>query len=87
MRRTLSPGAKRSGREAGCSFPSNNEVKNAWSCAFTSPYVFMLLWLIEYSDNFEVFLFPLPELLASVRAAVVTRFICISLAIQGTVRL
>jgi len=37
----FSPEIKWPGREAGYLPPSSAEVKNAWSCTSTSPYVFM----------------------------------------------
>jgi hypothetical protein len=47
----LSPGIKRSGREADHSPPSSVEVKNAWSCTSTHPYVFMAWCLVKHRDD------------------------------------
>jgi len=38
---TLSPGVKRSGREADHRRPPNVDFKNEWKYTSTSPYVFM----------------------------------------------
>jgi hypothetical protein len=40
-------GGQRPEREANCSLVSNAEVKSAWSCTFTPPYVFMAWWLFK----------------------------------------
>jgi hypothetical protein len=37
----LAPAVKRQGREADNSRPPSAEVKNAWSCTSTLPYVYM----------------------------------------------
>jgi hypothetical protein len=44
----LFPGVKRPGCEADHSFPSSAEVKNAWNCTSTHPFVFMAWGLIKY---------------------------------------
>jgi len=44
----LKPGVKRPGREADHSPPSSAEVKNAWSCTSTPPYVFTAWCLVKY---------------------------------------
>jgi hypothetical protein len=38
--------------EAGLSAQSSAEVKNAWNCTSTHPYVFMAWFLVKYRDNF-----------------------------------
>jgi hypothetical protein len=43
----LEPGVKQPGCEADHSPPSSAEVRNAWSCTFPPPYVFMVCCLIE----------------------------------------
>jgi hypothetical protein len=48
----LSLGVKRAGREADHSHTSSTEVKNAWSYIFTSPYVFMVSYLVPHRNNF-----------------------------------
>jgi hypothetical protein len=45
------PVIKRPGREADHSPPSGAEVKNAWSCTSTSPYVFMAWYCVKHRDN------------------------------------
>jgi hypothetical protein len=51
--KALYPVVKGPGREADHSPPSSAEVKNAWSCTSTHPYVFMVLYLhvLESRDN------------------------------------
>jgi hypothetical protein len=46
------PGVKQPGHEVDHSLPSSTKVKNAYSCTSTSLYVFMVWYLVEYSDNF-----------------------------------
>jgi hypothetical protein len=48
----LSPEVKGPGREADNLSPSNAEVKNTWSCAFTPSYVFMAWYLVTQRANF-----------------------------------
>jgi hypothetical protein len=48
----FSSGVKRRGRESDTSFPSNDEVKNAWTMCTLPPYVFMAWCLIKYKSNF-----------------------------------
>jgi hypothetical protein len=48
----LSLVARRTGGEADRSPPSGAEVKNAWSCTFTLPLVFMKWYFVKYKDNF-----------------------------------
>jgi hypothetical protein len=43
----ISPGMKRSRREADQSLPFNAEVKNAWSYTSTFPYIFMAWCLFK----------------------------------------
>jgi hypothetical protein len=31
-------------------------VKNAWSYTFTPSYIFMMLYLVKYRDNFSIYL-------------------------------
>jgi len=61
----LSPGIKRSGREADHLPKSDTGVKNAWRCASILPYVFSSWWLsaeyvfiawyfVKHRDNFTV---------------------------------
>jgi hypothetical protein len=38
--------------EGGHSPPSSLKFKNAWNYASTPPYVFMVVFLIKYRDNF-----------------------------------
>jgi len=49
---TLSTGVKWPGRKADLSPPSNAEVKNAWSYAYTPSYVFMAWLLVKHRDYF-----------------------------------
>jgi hypothetical protein len=53
----LSSRIKRPDREAETSPPSNAQVKNAWRCTSTPPYVFMACCLVKYKDTFT---FTLP---------------------------
>jgi hypothetical protein len=53
-RRLLSMRVKRSRREANYRPPSISEVKNAWNCTSTPPYVFMLCCLVKHRDNFAL---------------------------------
>jgi hypothetical protein len=43
------------GGKADHSSPSSAEVKNAWSCTSTPPYVFMAWCLVKHRDNFTFF--------------------------------
>jgi hypothetical protein len=47
---------KRPEREANYTLPSGAEVKNAWSYASTSPYVFMVWCLVNHRDFTFTFL-------------------------------
>jgi hypothetical protein len=48
----LSPGVKRTGREADHSPPSSAEIKNAWSYISPPPHVFMAWHLVKHRNNF-----------------------------------
>jgi len=50
--RVLSLGVKQPGHEADHSPPSSAEIKNAWSCTSTPPYIFMAQCLIKHKNNF-----------------------------------
>jgi hypothetical protein len=41
------------GCETDHSPPPSAEVKNAWSCTYTSPYVF-LMYFIKHKDSFTL---------------------------------
>jgi hypothetical protein len=55
----LEPGVKRPGLEADHSPSSCAQVKNAWSCKSTVPYVFMAWYLIRPRDNVTSYLMAL----------------------------
>jgi len=42
--------------EADHSHPSSAEVKDAWSYTFTSPYIFMVWYLVKHRDSFTLIL-------------------------------
>jgi len=65
----LSPGVKRPGHEANNSPSPSAEVKNAWSYAFTPPYVFMVCCLVKHRNNFT-FTLPLTTNLCSISVSV-----------------
>jgi hypothetical protein len=50
----LFTGVKRPVREADYSPPSSAEVKNAWHCNSTPPYVFMLWCLVKHRANLHL---------------------------------
>jgi len=52
----LSLAVERPGREVGHSSPSDDLVKNEWSCISTSTYVFMAWFLIEHGTTFFAFI-------------------------------
>jgi hypothetical protein len=49
--------AKRPGREADHSPPSNAEVKNPWNYTSIPPYVYMAWYLIKHKENFTFITF------------------------------
>jgi len=36
------------------SLPSSAEVKNAWSCTYTLPYVFVVQYLVKHRGNYNI---------------------------------
>jgi hypothetical protein len=52
----LSPGVKRTGREADHSPPTSDEVKKMWIYTSTPPYAFMAQCLIKHRDKFTFIL-------------------------------
>jgi hypothetical protein len=61
VRRVLSLGVKRQGREGDHSPPSSTEVKNAWSYTSTPPYVFMAWCFVKHRDNFTFTFYGPPK--------------------------
>jgi hypothetical protein len=49
------PGVQWAAIEADSSPPCTAKVKNSWSYASTSPYIYMVWYLITHRDNFAFF--------------------------------